>query len=425
MGAISVTFAGFGFATASWASRIPQVRAALHVSPGVLGLILLFGAAGSAISVPLAGIAVARFGEARVVAASAIIAAAGLAVVAVGYLHGTAAVAAGLFGFGFGAGAGDVSMNVQGTAVERSVGRAILPKFHAGWSVGTVAGAGLGTAMIAWHVPVTVHLLAVAIVVGVTMPAVTRSYLPPAAQPPAVQPVQPPAVQPVQPPAVQPVQPPAAQPAQAPAAPPPAVQPPRSGRAVAEAGRKSPLAAWTEPRTLMIGLFVLSVTVMEGAGNSWLSLGVIDGYRASAVLGSTALAVFLAAMTLGRWFGPHAIDRFGRVSVLRASVAVALAGLLLIGFGHYLLVAMAGAVLMGLGISLGFPVGMSAAADDPRYAAGRVSTAASLGYVAFLGGPPAIGALADGVGILHAMLLAGVLLIAALFFARATRPLAV
>jgi MFS family permease len=414
MGAISVTFAGFGFATASWASRIPQVRAALHVSPGVLGLILLFGAAGSAISVPLAGIAVARFGEARVVAASAIIAAAGLAVVAVGYLHGTAAVAAGLFGFGFGAGAGDVSMNVQGTAVERSVGRAILPKFHAGWSVGTVAGAGLGTAMIAWHVPVTVHLLAVAIVVGVTMPAVTRSYLPPAVQPPAVQPVQPPAAQP---PAAQP---PAAQPAQAPAA-----QPPRTGRVVAEAGRKSPLAAWTEPRTLMIGLFVLSVTVMEGAGNSWLSLGVIDGYRASAVLGSTALAVFLAAMTLGRWFGPHAIDRFGRVSVLRASVAVALAGLLLIGFGHYLLVAMAGAVLMGLGISLGFPVGMSAAADDPRYAAGRVSTAASLGYVAFLGGPPAIGALADGVGILHAMLLAGVLLIAALFFARATRPLAV
>jgi MFS family permease len=406
MGAISVTFAGFGFATASWASRIPQVRAALHVSPGVLGLILLFGAAGSAISVPLAGIAVARFGEARVVAASAIIAAAGLAVVAVGYLHGTAAVAAGLFGFGFGAGAGDVSMNVQGTAVERSVGRAILPKFHAGWSVGTVAGAGLGTAMIAWHVPVTVHLLAVAIVVGVTMPAVTRSYLPPAAQPPAVQPVQPPAAQP---PAAQP---PAAQPAQAPAA-----QPPRTGRVA--------LAAWTEPRTLMIGLFVLSVTVMEGAGNSWLSLGVIDGYRASAVLGSTALAVFLAAMTLGRWFGPHAIDRFGRVSVLRASVAVALAGLLLIGFGHYLLVAMAGAVLMGLGISLGFPVGMSAAADDPRYAAGRVSTAASLGYVAFLGGPPAIGALADGVGILHAMLLAGVLLIAALFFARATRPLAV
>jgi MFS family permease len=406
MGAISVTFAGFGFATASWASRIPQVRAALHVSPGVLGLILLFGAAGSAISVPLAGIAVARFGEARVVAASAIIAAAGLAVVAVGYLHGTAAVAAGLFGFGFGAGAGDVSMNVQGTAVERSVGRAILPKFHAGWSVGTVAGAGLGIVMIAWHVPVTVHLLAVAIVVGVTMPAVTRSYLPPAVQAPAVQA-------------------PAAQPAQAPAAPPPAAQAPRSGRAVAEAGRKSPLAAWTEPRTLMIGLFVLSVTVMEGAGNSWLSLGVIDGYRASAVLGSTALAVFLAAMTLGRWFGPHAIDRFGRVSVLRASVAVALAGLLLIGFGHYLLVAMAGAVLMGLGISLGFPVGMSAAADDPRYAAGRVSTAASLGYVAFLGGPPAIGALADGVGILHAMLLAGVLLIAALFFARATRPLAV
>jgi cyanate permease len=78
---------------------------------------------------------------------------------------------------------------------------------------------------------------------------------------------------------------------------------------------------------------------------------------------------------------------------------------------------------MGLGISLGFPVGMSAAADDPRYAAGRVSTASSLGYAAFLAGPPVIGALADQVGILHALALASILLVAALFLSRATTPI--
>ena len=63
-------------------------------------------------------------------------------------------------------------------------------------------------------------------------------------------------------------------------------------------------------------------------------------------------------------------------------------------FGGSLPVAIAGAALWGLGVSLGFPVGMSAAGDDP-HAAGRVSVVASIAYVAFLAGPPLIGFLAD------------------------------
>jgi MFS family permease len=370
-----VAFIGLGFATASWASRIPQVQAALRVSPGVLGLILLSGAAGSAVAIPLAGIAIARLGEARVVTASALLTALGLGVAAGGYDLGVAPVAAGLFVLGFGTAAGDVAINVHGAAVERRLGRSIMPRFHAGWSVGTVAGAGLGTLMIAWRVPVPAHLLAVALAVAVTLPAAARRFLPRSAPP-------------------------------APA-----------GRT---AGRRSSLAAWGERRTLMIGLFVLCVTVIEGVGNSWFGLGVIDGYHASAVLGSAALAVFLAAMTAGRWFGPPAIDRYGRVRVLRAGVAVAGGGVLLLGFGRYIPAALAGAVLIGLGISLGYPVGMSAAADDPRHAAGRVSVASSLGYAAFLAGPPLIGVLADRVGVLHAVTLAGVLLVAAMFLSRAT-----
>jgi fucose permease len=259
-----------------------------------------------------------------------------------------------------------------------------MPKFHAGWSIGTVAGAGLGTALVALHVPVTAHLLAVAAAVALIVPAVTRSFLLPAAAGPA----------------------------------------PAPGRAAGPApARRRTLAAWTEPRTLVIGLFVLCVTVIEGVGNDWLSLGVIDGYRTPAAIGTATLAGFLAAMTAGRWFGPRFIDRFGRVPALRACAAVALGGLLLVGFGGFLPVAMAGAVLMGLGTSLGFPVGMSAAADDPRYAAGRVSVTSSIGYGAFLAGPPVIGFIADHVGVLHALTVAGVLLVIALFASSATAPL--
>jgi MFS family permease len=386
--AIYVAFIGAGFTFASWASRIPQVRAQLHVSPGTLGLILLCAAIGSAVAIPLAGLVIVAMGEAVTVTITSLIAAAGLAVVAVGYQHGIPPVAAGLFLLGFGTGSWDVAMNVQGAVVERAIGQAIMPKFHAGWSIGTVAGAGLGTAMVALGVPVTAHLVAVAVATGLIVPATTRSFLPAAAAPADG-----------------------------------ALDGAADGAVRPRA--RHPLAAWTEPRTLLIGLFVLCVTVIEGVGNDWLSLGVIDGYHTAAALGTATLAGFLAAMTAGRWFGPRLIDRYGRVPALRGCAAVALAGLLLVGFGGYLPVAIAGAVLMGLGTSLGFPVGMSAAADDPRYAAGRVSVTSSVGYGAFLAGPPVIGFIADHVGVLHALTVTGVLLVIALFASPATAPLPV
>lgn len=388
--AVFLTFTGAGFAFASWAARIPQVRATLQVTPGVLGLILLAGAVGSGIATPLSGLIITWLGQIRTVAFMSVLAAAGLATVAVGYRLGIPPVAAGLFLFGFGSGSWDVAMNVQGAAVEQALGRSLMPRFHAGWSVGTVAGAGLGAAMVALGVPVTVHLLAVAVIMAVAMPAVTRGFLRPGGSRAGPGP-----------------------------AGTPAADPAGAGGAAA---RRGPLAAWLEPRTLVIGLFVLCATVTEGAGNDWLSLGIIDGFHTAAVLGTLTFAIFLAGMTAGRWFGPRLIDAWGRVRALRACTATALAGLLLIVFGP-LPAAVAGAVLMGLGTSLGFPVGMSAAADDPRYAAGRVSTTASVGYAAFLAGPPMIGFLSDHVGVRHGLSAAAVLLVAGFFLCRATAPL--
>jgi MFS family permease len=390
--AVYVVFTAAGFAFASWAARIPQVRDQLRVSPGVLGLILLSIAIGSTIAMPLSGLVITRIGERRTVQVMSLISASGLATVAVGYQHGIPLVVAGLFLFGFGTGNWDVAMNVQAAAVEQALGRSIMPRFHAGWSIGTVAGAGLGAIMVVAGVPVTVHLLAVAAAVAVVVPAATRRFLPHGPVPDLAVPDL----------------------AAADLAAPDLAAPPV---------RRSPLRAWTEPRTLLIGLFVLCMAFTEGTGNDWLSLGVIGGYHAAPVLGTLALATFLAAMTIGRWFGPRFIDRFGRVRMLRAGAATALAGLLVIVFGQFLPVALGGAVLLGLGTSLGFPVGLSAAADDPRYAAGRVSTASSIGYLAFLAGPPVIGFVGDHVGVLHALTVAGVLLVLAFLLGPVTAPL--
>ena len=113
-----------------------------------------------------------------------------------------------------------------------------------------------------------------------------------------------------------------------------------------------PFAAWREPRTLLLGVFGLCMAFTEGVGNDWLAVAVLDGYGAPPVAGPLAFAIFLAAMTLGRWFGPALIDRRGRVIMVRASALLALVGLLIVVFGQFLPLAIAGAVLWGLGLSL-------------------------------------------------------------------------
>lgn len=374
--AVYVAFTGSGFAFASWASRIPQVKQTLGLDPGQLGLVLLSIAIGSVIALPLAGMIVIKAGASATITVMAVVLAAGLATVAIGIHHGVPPVVVGLFLVGFGNGIWDVAMNVEGAAVEQRLGFSIMSRFHAGFSLGTVAGALIGAAMVAGHVPVTTHLLIVATLVGVSVPLAVRGFLP--------------------------------------------VEPVHQDE---HTERSHPLQAWTEPRTLLVGLIVLSAAFTEGTGNDWLGLTVIDGYHAAASVGALTLAIFLAAMTTGRWFGTTILDRYGRVPVLRASVLSAVAGLLVVVFGPALPFAMVGAVFWGLGAALGFPVGMSAAADDPARSAARVSVVASIGYVAFLAGPPVVGLLGNHVGVRHALTATIGVLAIGLLVTGAARPL--
>jgi MFS family permease len=255
-------FVGSGFAFASWASRIPQVRDRLDLQPSTLGLVLLAIAAGSILALPLSGPVIARVGSRRTVTAMAVLLGSGLLTVAVGLPFGLVPVLVGLFLLGFANGAWDVAMNVQGAVVERHLGRSIMSRFHAGFSVGTVAGAMVGAGMVALGVSVTAHLAAVAVLTAVFVPLGARGFL--ADQDPAD----------------------GADPAD-PAD--PAGQAGPAGDPAATDGR-STWAAWREPRTLLIGLFVLAFAFAEGTGNDWISVAVIDGYHLPPALGNLAFA---------------------------------------------------------------------------------------------------------------------------------------
>lgn len=376
--AVALVFALNGFAFASWVSRIPDARDALALTPGQLGLLLLGLSAGSVVALPTASIWVHRFGAARVVVGAAVLDAAGLALAGLGavLVADPWLTAAGLVLLGVGSGAWDVAMNVEGAAVEHRSTRTIMPRFHAAFSVGTVAGAVVGAAAARAGIPVAAHLAVAAVLVATVPASAVRRFLPDEDGSPRPH-------------------------------------------------RRSLLAAWREPRTLAIGLMVLAMALAEGVANDWLAVALVDGYDVPGWVGSAGFALFVTAMTAGRLAGGSLLDRFGRVPVLWASMAVAAGGVLLVVWGQVPAVVAAGIVLWGLGTSLGFPVGMSAAADDPMRAPARVGVVSTIGYTAFLAGPPVLGFLGDRVGVLSALLLVAVLLVPSALVvpaARAPRP---
>lgn len=314
-----------GVGMASWVARTPAVRDALGVSTGGMGVVLFGLSTGSMAGVLVSGPLVRRYGGRAVMWGGAAVLTAGLAVTAGGAQWSLAGgVFAGLALFGSGLGLAEVAVNIEGAAVERRIGRPVLPVLHGCFSLGTVLGALLGLALTAAHFPVGAHLLAVAVLTAAATVWAVRAV------------------------------------------------PAGTGReaaAEAAAGPRDRLAAlrvWRDGRLVLIGMIVLVMAFTEGAANDWLPLLMVDGHGVSATAGSLTYTAFAVAMTVGRFAGGPFLERFGRAAVVRASAAVAAVGVALVVFSPSPLVAGAAVVLWGLGASLGFPVSISAAGDDPE-----------------------------------------------------------
>lgn len=367
---VGTAFAINGLLYAGLVSRVPDLRSDLELGNGGLGLLLLAIAVGSLLALPTTGALVARFGAARVVQVGVVADAVGLVVACLGaeVLGSVPVTAAGLLVYGAGVGAWDVAMNVEAAEVERRQGRTIMPRFHAGFSLGTVVGALLGVGVVALDVPMTAHLSLLAVLGVVIVVPASAGFLPTE----------------------------------------------RSDEPTGAA------RAWLEPRTVLIGVLVLTFAVGEGSANDWLALALVDGHDAAHWVGVAGYAAFVTAMTAGRMLAPVLLDRWGRAPALWGCAALVAAGVLVVVHGSGWWVGL-GCLVWGLGAALGFPVGMSAAADDARRAAARVSVVSTIGYAAFLAGPPMLGALGDRVGTLDALQVVALLMLPAAALVPATR----
>lgn len=354
-------YALLGVTVATWLARLPTVRAELGLSTGELGTVLLVGALGSLTMVLAAGSLATRWGSRRTLVVAAWAYAAASVLLGLGPWVGSVEVlTAGVVVMSMSFALGNVPLNVQTVVIERHMRRTVVPQFHAAFSVGAVVGSGLG-ALAAWgHLPVTVQFIAVGVLsLAWRLHAIPDAVLPEAPRPPAV----------------------------------------RRGGTL-----RSSLAAWREPRTLALGVVVMAGALSEGTANTWLAIGVVDGLHAREAVGALVFGAFVGAMTVARIGGTRLIDRLGRATVLAASLALAVAGLAAYGLAPGLASAVLGAVAWGLGSGLVIPIGMAAVTGHGAGAAGRVAVVSAFASTANLAAPPAIGVLAEAVGVRHAVL---------------------
>ena len=350
-GAVTAIFFLNGILFGAWAARIPAIRDRLALSDGELGLALAFIPIGAIIAMPLAGAIAARAGSRRATRGAFALACTATGVVALA--PSLVVLAALAFVVGLGMGSLDVSMNVHGVTVERRYGRPILSSFHAAFSLGGLGGAALGALVAGAGIDVRVHLAVVAVVCGAIGLTWSRRFLPASAD---------------------------ASDAQDPIF----VRPPR--------------------RLWALGALAFACLLIEGASADWSGVYIKDELGTGPGFAALGFTAFSVTMTLGRIFGDRLVTALGNVRLVRLG-----GGIAAVGFGLALLASSPGAALVGFaclgaGMSSVVPIVFRTAGNVPGIASSiGLSAVSSVGYLGFVAGPPAIGGIAELIGLPNAL----------------------
>lgn len=342
-------FLVYSFCMGSMFPRLPEIQQAMGVGEGQLGLALIGSAVGTLISLTFAG----RFIE--VIGYRAVLLTA-IPLLSVLYALSMWAQGPLMFFFlllpvGLCIGCIEIIVNIEADRVEHAIGRRIMSRAHAFWSLGFFAS-GLVGSFIAqtgleprWHlllmIPVTI--VATALVLGRFDPA-----------------------------------------------------PHRTGSSTDEASR---LARPTATIMALVAVCI-SAMLMEGAGIDWSAIYMRDMFDAAPFWAGIAVAMVAGSQAFARFFADGFVDRFSPVAVARTLLLVLGVGIALVFFAGASWVAYLGFALIGIGSSALFPLAMSAAAQQTdRPAAINVAALAQFSFTAFLLGPPLLGYVAEHFGI--------------------------
>jgi MFS family permease len=378
---ITAAFGLGGVTISAWGPRLPAIKADLGVGTATLGLLLAGGTVGAILGLLGSTPLLHRLGSRRAVGGAILLIAAALSVMGLALIVDSVPLIAIAFVItGTGMGTLDVLINVEGAAVERAAGRTLMPGMHAAWSIGAAVGSGIGAGCAALGISPAAQFIGEAVLIAVAAFAVAPGI-------------------------------------------------PSGERAPGEQAHRDRGAAlrqwlrgWLNWRLLLIGVVMLGVELGEGSANSWLTLAVRNNHGQTAAVAALFFTAFATCEGLTRIFAGPLVDRLGRVMTIRLTTVLGVIGIVLFILAGNRWIVLLGVVLWAIGVSMGFPLGMSAAAESGPDPVAQLSVVASIGYFANLAGPPVIGALAQSAGLLNSLWLIAALFVAAFAVAGSLRP---
>jgi len=340
--AVSSLFFLTGLCFASWASRIPAIQQALHLSEGGLGSVLLALPIGSMISMPVAGFLVSRFGSKQVVLTAGLFYAIVLPVI--GMVQSPWQLFAVLVLFGFTGNLANIAVNTQAVAVEAMYGKAIMASFHGLWSLAGFTGAAIGAFMAGQEIVPYQHFLLIT-VMAVTIVAVSAKHT--------------------------------------------VAQDVNSQEA-------QTLLIKPDKFLMVLGIIAFCSMICEGTMFDWSGVYFKKVIKAPDGMAGIGYAAFMSTMASFRFIADWLTTRFGARKVLQLSGVLTASGLLIAVLLPYFATAIFGFLLVGAGVSSVVPLVYSAAGKSKTLSPGMALAAVStIGYLGFLVGPPLIGFVAQ------------------------------
>ncbi len=371
-----------GAVFASLIPRYPELKVALDMSATVYGVVLAMNPVGAMVAGMAAAVLIRRFGSARVAAVTT----AGLAIglLAAAWSPSIVLLAVSFFAAGTMDAITDVAQNAHALRVQQRRGRSIINSMHALWSAGAVTGGAVAAGAIALGIPVRFHILITsAVFVGVAFFALRWALPGPESE----------------------------------------AGPTGEIRIAKAAGGVTPKVVF-----VMIALLLIAIGggLVEEVAFSWASLYLSDEVGAPAALAAAGFIGLVSAQFIGRMVSDRFVDRFG------ARVVVTVAGVLIAsGIGLAIAVPTVWGVCIGLAMA-GFgcaptiPLAMQEADRVPGLRPGVGLTVVTwLMRLAFLGGPPLVGVIADAASIrvgLTVSLTGGLVVLALSFVMPRLRP---
>ncbi|KAA2256715.1 MFS transporter [Solihabitans fulvus] len=366
--AIAAVFAVHGAAYGSVAARIPWVQGHVQVGAGALGLALLAPAVGAMALMPFTGSIVHRFSGRTITRAT--LALWCIAIVLPALAPNLPVLCVAFLAYGASSGVSDVAMNAQGVVVEQRLGRPIMSALHGMWSVGALAGSGVGALAAHATIDARVHLTLVALVL-VAAGSVACHWL-------------------------------------------------LDTQAVRD--DRPPRFARPSRAVLAIGVIGFCATFAEGSSSNWCAVYLRDVAGAGPGIAAAAYTAFACTMAVGRLAGNLAIARLGAVRTVRLSGLIGTVGAVLVVFARTPVLGIVGFALLGIGVAVVVPLAFVAAASSGPHPGQAIAGVATLTYGAGLVAPAAIGGIADATSLSVSFALVAVLVIGVVFAAPALRP---